>query len=65
VATWQRAGKALAQRRRRDLTVLTDERALQDSCMLLEAMDQLPRLPSRTASGLVEQQRLFTRLRSS
>lgn len=65
VMTWQRAGEALAERRRQQLAGLSDERALEDTCMLLGALDMLPRLPSRTGSGLVEQQRLFTQLRSS
>lgn len=60
--TWERAGRALAALRRRELQAMTDDdvrRAISE----LFGGAMLPSLPPRTTSGLVEQQRLFARLR--
>lgn len=60
---WARAGEALKAVRRRELAELTDEEALVMADDLLRALDALPRQPLRRWSGLVEQQRLFAKLR--
>jgi hypothetical protein len=60
--TWESAGIALDALRRRDLEAMTDEdtrRIIAD----LFADVPLGDLPARITSGLVEQQRLFARLR--
>lgn len=60
--TWERAGRALEALRRRELQAMTDDdvrRAIAD--LFSDAM--LADLPPRVTSGLVEQQRLFARLR--
>jgi hypothetical protein len=60
--TWASAGNALEDLRRRELTAMTDDhvrRAIAD--IFTDA--PIPDLPPRTTSGLVEQQRLFARLR--
>ena len=62
--TWERAGRELALIRRRELERMTDDdvrRAIAD----LFSDTVLTELPPRTTSGLVEQQRWFTRLRES
>jgi len=62
VETWRRAGAALATQHRRELEALTDDdvrRAIADLFSLPLPTD----LPPRTDSGLVAQQRLFSRLR--
>ena len=61
--TWESAGNAMDMLRRRELQAMTDDdvrRAIAD----LFTSAPLPGLPSRTTSGLVEQQRLFARLRA-
>lgn len=62
VARWQRAGDALAAVNRDELRRMTDAEALTAADQLL---DMLRFLPARqdTSSGLVEQQRIFARLR--
>jgi hypothetical protein len=60
--TWDSAGKALEALRRRELQAMSDNdirRAIAD--IFSGAMPD--DLPPRTTSGLVEQQRLFARLR--
>ena len=60
--TWESAGKALEALRRGELAAMTDDdvrRAIAD--LFTDA--PMPGLPARTTSGLVEQQRLFSRLR--
>ena len=60
--TWERAGRELARIRRRELEAMTDDddrRAIADLFSMAVPDD----LPPRTTSGLVEQQRLFARLR--
>ena len=60
--TWESAGKALDALRRHELAAMTDDdvrRAFAD--LFTDA--PMPDLPTRTTSGLVEQQRLFARLR--
>ncbi|MBI3068158.1 MAG: hypothetical protein HY323_15610 [Betaproteobacteria bacterium] len=62
--TWERAGRELALIRRRELERLTDEQAKAAALDLLDI--PLPEgLPARRGSGLVEQQRRFSRLRPS
>jgi hypothetical protein len=61
VARWQRAGQALAEVHREELRGLTDAGAL---AAAEELLDLLRYLPARhEVSGLVEQQRVFARLR--
>ena len=60
--TWERAGRELALIRRRELQAMAGEdvrRAIADLFSVPMPAD----LPPRTTSGLVEQQRLFARLR--
>lgn len=62
IEIWREAGSTLEAQRRRDLEALTDDdvrRAVAD----LFSMSLPEDLPPRTGSGLVEQQRLFARLR--
>jgi hypothetical protein len=60
--TWDRARRELAILRRRDLARITDEQAKAAALDVLSI--PLPEdLPARSGSGLVEQQRLFARLR--
>ena len=64
VETWTRAGPELDAIRRRELEALTDDdirRIVQN----LMSVPLPPDLPMRLDSGLVEQQRWFTRLRES
>jgi hypothetical protein len=56
------AGPALAEIRRQELRELTDEQALQIAENLLSLFPLAP--PKREITGLVEQQRLFARLRA-
>ena len=61
--TWETAGEALDALRRRELAAMTDDdarRAIADLFADAVMFD----LPPRTTSGLVEQQRLFSRLRN-
>ena len=61
--TWERAGRELSLIRRRELEHMTDEQAKAAALDLLNM--SLPEgLPARRASGLVEQQRLFSKLHS-
>lgn len=60
--TWASAGRALEALRRRELQAMTDDdvrRAIADLFSGAAPAD----LPPRTTSGLVDQQRLFARLR--
>jgi hypothetical protein len=60
--TWESAGNALDALRRRELAAMTDDdtrRVIADLFTHALPGD----LPARTTSGLVEQQRLFARLR--
>ena len=60
--TWESAGNALDALRRRELEAMTDDdtrRAIADLFTDAPPGD----LPARSTSGLVEQQRLFARLR--
>ena len=60
VASWQCAGRALEEVRRKELHMLTDAEAL---AAAKELLDLLRYLPARAGmSGLVEQQRVFARL---
>ena len=62
VATWRDAGEALARVRTEEVRRIETAVALQ---LLAAAFDHALRTaPPRTSSGLVEQQRLFQRLRS-
>jgi hypothetical protein len=62
--TWQATGKALEAIRRAELRALTPEKALQATDNLLSLGAGLPLSAERRgASGLVEQQQLFARLR--
>ncbi|MBO0832169.1 MAG: hypothetical protein J2P28_09550 [Actinobacteria bacterium] len=58
---WQRAGQALAEVRRVELSGLTEADALVAAGELLDLLRCLPARDERSA--LVEQQRLFARLR--
>ncbi|MDA0225055.1 MAG: hypothetical protein O2975_02960, partial [Proteobacteria bacterium] len=63
VQTWRRAGVEMGALRRRELAALTDDdvrRQLQD----LFSTAVPAATPKRGVSGLVEQQRLFARLRA-
>ena len=59
--TWERAGRELALIRRRELERMTDEQAKAAALDLL-TMPMPEGLPARHGSGLVEQQRRFSRL---
>lgn len=61
VARWQRTGQALAEVRREELRGLTDSGALAAAEELLDLLRYLP-APDEV-SGLVEQQRVFARVR--
>jgi hypothetical protein len=61
VERWRRAGQALAEVRREELRGLTDAGALAAAEELLDLLRFLP--PRDDLSGLVEQQRIFARLR--
>lgn len=61
--TWERAGRELALIRRRELENMTDEQAKAAALDLL-SMPMPAGLPERRESGLVEQQRLFSKLRT-
>lgn len=61
VAAWAVAGEAMSEVRARELRAMTDDEARRAAQELLSL---LPRLPVKEGgSGLVEQQRLFARLR--
>ncbi|HET9214855.1 MAG TPA: hypothetical protein VFN93_08875 [Gaiellaceae bacterium] len=60
---WRRAGPALEAMRRRELRALTDADALAAAEALLTLPVPLP--PRAELTGLVEQQRIFARLRRS
>ena len=59
--TWERAGRELALLRRRELENMTDEQVKAAALDLL-TMPLPEGLPERRESGLVDQQRLFSRL---
>ncbi|OGA24905.1 MAG: hypothetical protein A3I02_12905 [Betaproteobacteria bacterium RIFCSPLOWO2_02_FULL_67_26] len=61
--TWERAGRELARIRREELASMTDEQAKAAALDLL-SMPLPEDLPPRRESGLVEQQRLFSKLRT-
>jgi hypothetical protein len=62
--TWQETGKALDTIRRAELRALTPEKALRATDNLLSLGAETPLSAERRhTSGLVEQQRLFSRLR--
>jgi hypothetical protein len=61
VERWRQAGTALAEIRWRELRELTDAEALAAVEALLGLLSEAPPKPEGT--GLVEQQRLFRRLR--
>lgn len=63
VLQWKRAADALHEVRRAEVAALSDQDALTATCDLLAALDRLPLLPARPSSGLVEQQRWFSRAR--
>jgi len=60
--TWERAGRELARIRGKELARMTDEQAKAAALDLL-SMPLPADLPPRHESGLVEQQRLFSKLR--
>jgi len=62
--TWESAGRALKALRRRELQAMTDEQAKAAALDLLN-MPIPEGLPARRGSGLVEQQRRFSRLLAS
>ena len=61
VVTWREAGEALARVKRRELEALRTPEALEHLADVFEAA--LRDAPRTRTSGLVEQQRLFARLR--
>lgn len=61
VDTWAVAGKELEAIKRRELEAMTDEQAREAALDLL-TMPLPADLPPRVDSGLVEQQRWFSRL---
>ena len=61
-ATWESAGEALAALRARELAAMTDDDARRAIADLFDDASW-PDAPVRVTSGLVEQQRLFARLR--
>lgn len=61
VASWQRKGQILAEVRREELRQLTDAEVLAVAEELLDLLRYLP--PRDELSGLVEQQRVFARVR--
>lgn len=61
VKSWQRTGEALAGVRREELRQMTDGDALAAARDLLDLLRYLP--ARQELSGLVEQQRLFARVR--
>jgi hypothetical protein len=61
--TWQRAGRELDALRRRELAAMTDDDVRRAIALIFS--DYSPeKLPPRTTSGLIEQQRLFGLLRA-
>lgn len=60
VKRWLAAGQALAEVKRQELLGLTDAEALAVAEDLLDLLRYLP--PRNGQSGLVEQQRVFSRL---
>ena len=65
VRQWADTGRLLEQQRWRELSSLTQERALEASDALIAAALGVPLpLSRRTWSGLVEQQALFQRKRA-
>jgi hypothetical protein len=66
LAQWRRASVELEEVRKRELRALTDEAALAAADNLLSLPSALMAGPARRAtSGLVEQQALFQRARTS
>jgi len=61
VASWQRKGQILAEVRRDELRGLSDAEVLAAAEELLDLLRYLP--PRDEPSGLVEQQRVFARVR--
>lgn len=62
VRQWAETGRLLERERWRELSQLTDERALEAADALIDAALRVPLPASRlTWSGLVEQQRLLHR----
>lgn len=61
--TWKGAGRELARIRRDELERMTDEQARAAALDLL-SMPIPDGLPEKRESGLVEQQRLFSKLRT-
>lgn len=62
--TWARAGNEIEALRRRELAALSDEDAGRVALDILSIPLQ-PDLPSRGESGLVEQQRVFAKIRDA
>ena len=60
--TWASAGDVLDALRRSELAAMTDD-DVRRAIAGLFTDSHMPDLPPRTTSGLVEQQRLFSRLR--
>jgi hypothetical protein len=63
IETWAVAGKELEAIKRRELEAMTEEQ-IQEAVQDLLGMPLPPDLPPRAESGLVEQQRWFSRLRT-
>lgn len=66
VRQWMHAGRELELQKQTDLRNLSESDSVRDADMLLDLALQSYRDPARqTYSGLVEQQRLFQKLRPS
>jgi len=67
VETWKRAGPELERMKREELRALTEEEAYEQAqALALSAPDDLWIEPGRlSAAGLIEQQRVFRKFRSS
>ncbi|MGI8576000.1 MAG: hypothetical protein ACR2MA_11855 [Egibacteraceae bacterium] len=61
VAQWEAASATLSESRRAELAAMTDEEARRVAEALLALLSDAP--PKEGLSGLVEQQRLFRRVR--
>lgn len=63
VEQWRTTREILHEQRRRSVAALSEADGRRAALDLAASLDQLPRRPARASSGLVEQQRLFDRLR--
>lgn len=64
VENWKRVGPILEKIRHDELRAMTDEDVVRAFESLSGLLADLPARPPRSTSGFVEQQRLFSKLRS-